>query len=499
MTSTSNITEVKTRISDRRSKIVATIGPATRGRDNLKQAIISGMNVARLNFSHGDHGVHLEVIKNIRELSQSLGAPVAILQDLQGPKIRVGKLEGGQVELKEGDPVDISTTIEIGNSKALSTDFKELPRACQPGTRILLDDGLLELSVTQVKEDVVTCEVIYGGVLKDRKGMNLPGANLPVEPMTEKDFDDLEFGLENGVDYVALSFVRKAQDVKKLREIINTKKPQTKIIAKIEMLEALENLVEIIEASDAVMVARGDLAIEVGPTQLPLAQKKIIAICNELGKPVITATQMLDSMVENPTPTRAEITDVANAILDGSDALMLSAESASGKYPFKCIQTMHEIILEVERTGGLYYDISLDERFTDVAQGIAASASLSALKLDASAIVCLTTTGKTATQIAHFRPKASIIACTNLTETLNRLELVWGIQTFSIARYNTTEEAMQEIEQMLIDYGISKPGDRVILTLGLPVHQGAKTNTLRVYTIGDLPKSKRALPLRFQS
>lgn len=486
-------------IAERRTKIVATIGPASRSREGLEKAIRAGMNVARLNFSHGRHEDHLEVIRHIRELSLELAAPVAILQDLQGPKIRVGKLKNGQVELKEGDEVKISTTLELGDEKVLTTDFKELPEACQPGTRILLDDGLLELTVLRVEKTEVTCRVVYGGLLKDRKGMNLPGAQLPVECLTDKDLEDLDFGLKNNVDYVALSFVRQGRDIQKLREIVQAKNPGTKIIAKIEMLEALQNLQEIITLSDGVMVARGDLAVEVGQTQLPLSQKRIIQMCNDIGRPVITATQMLDSMVENPRPTRAEITDVANAVLDGSDALMLSAESASGKYPFKCIQTMHEIILEVERTSDLYYNISLENEFVDVAESIGASASLSALKLNAPVIVCMSTTGKTAIQISNFRPKAQIVAATYVPETLNRLELVWGIQTLLIQRYKSSEEAMEQIEEKLLQYGLCQPGDKIILTMGLPVQQKAKTNTMRVYVAGHAKGAATQKPLRFQS
>jgi pyruvate kinase len=489
-------------LSERRTKIVATIGPATRSRENLEKAIRAGMNVARLNFSHGTQADHLEVLTNIRELSLELNAPVAILQDLQGPKIRVGKLKDGKVTLVEGAEVTISTTLEIGDAKTITTDFKELPESVKEGTKILLDDGLLELVVKSISKTEVVCKVIYGGELKDRKGMNLPGASLPVECMTDKDLEDLEFGLANNVDYVALSFVRRGSDIQKLRELVQAKNPGTRIIAKIEMLEALQNLVDIVTLSDGIMVARGDLAVEVGQTLLPLTQKKIIALCNEMGRPVITATQMLDSMVENPRPTRAEITDVANAVLDGSDATMLSAESASGKYPFRCIQTMHDIILEIERSSDMYYDISLDNEFLDVAESIAASASLSALKLNAPVIVCLSTTGKTAMQISNFRPRAKIVAVTHVAETLNRLELVWGIQTLSINPYKNSEEAMEQIERKLVQYGICKSGDKVILTLGLPVHQGAKTNTMRVFNVGSasVPAVKKAdLPLRFLS
>lgn len=488
-------------LASRRTKIVSTIGPATESKANLQKAIISGMNVARLNFSHGTQEQHLAVITNIRELSKELGAPVAILQDLQGPKIRVGKLEGGAVTLVEGAEVRISTSIAVGNQQVLSTDFKELPHVVKVGTRILMDDGLIELKVLSVSGDEVTAKVIYGGILKNRKGINLPGVPLPIDCMTEKDLEDLAFGLQQKVDYVALSFVRRGEDILRLRKIIQEKAPETRVIAKIEMIEALDNIVEIIELSDAIMVARGDLAVEVGAAQLPLAQKRIIGLCNEMGRPVITATQMLDSMVASPSPTRAEITDVANAVLDGSDALMLSAETASGAYPFKCIQTMHEIITEVEKTGRQYYDISLTSEFMETAEAIAGSASLCALKLDAPVIVCLTTTGKTATQISNFRPRAQIIACTYKSDTLNRLELVWGIQTLRIEPFTTSEEAMAQIEPLLLRFGLAKPNDKVIMTLGLPIAQGAKTNALRVYVVGQKELNGREIevPLRYRS
>jgi len=336
-------------LADRRAKIVATIGPATSSREALSQAIISGMNVARLNFSHGTHDDHFKVIQWIRELSREHRAPVTILQDLQGPKIRVGRFKEGSTQLTTGEIVYVSPSFEIGEGNKIPSDFKELPNACKPGTRLFIDDGLFELEVLSISGEVVECKVLFGGLLKDRKGMNLPGVTLPVDCLTEKDIIDLDFGLSQKVDYVALSFVRYPSDIKKLREIIDSKHPSARVIAKIEMLEAIENLEEIIEVSDAIMVARGDLAVEVGQTQLPGIQKRIISLCNKMRKPVITATQMLDSMVENPRPTRAEITDVANAVIDGSDALMLSAESASGKHPFKCIRTMHEIICEVTR------------------------------------------------------------------------------------------------------------------------------------------------------
>ncbi len=479
---------------------MATIGPATSSRENLEKAIRAGMNVARLNFSHGSHADHAAVIRHIRQLSRELKAPVAILQDLQGPKIRVGRFADGSIQLEPGQTITMTTDDVVGQPGLIPTDFKELPLACKPGTRILLDDGLIELRAESVKGNKIQATVVYGGELKDRKGINVPGAELPVEALTKKDLDDLEFGLKSAVDFVALSFVRRGADMTRLRELTDDLRPQTRLIAKIEMLEALSNLEDIVQKSDGVMVARGDLAIEAGQTQLPHTQKRIIRLCNKLGKPVITATQMLDSMVENPRPTRAEITDVANAVIDGSDALMLSAESASGKYPFKCIRTMHDIISEVERSGDLpYYDIGLNEEITEIPRAIAASACLTALKLQATAIVCLTTTGKTATMIANFRPKARVIAVIPDYESLSQLELCWGLQTITIRGYHSSEEAMRQIEERLLDYGLVQKGDRIVMTLGLPVQERAKTNSLRVYTVGHARNvvDEAEMPLRF--
>lgn len=490
-------------LADRRAKIVATIGPATKSEEALEKAVRAGMNVARLNFSHGSHADHLDVIHALRRVSLKLQAPVSILQDLQGPKVRVGKFENGSIEIKPGEVVQITTEVILGKPGLIPSDFKELPLVCKPGTKILLDDGLLELQVLKVHGNLVEAQVVYGGILKDRKGMNLPDVSLPVDAMTEKDLADLEFGLQNNVDYVALSFVRHGRDIRRLREIIEARKSSAKIIAKIEMLEALENLEEIVRLSDAVMVARGDLAVEVGQVRLPGMQKKIITLCNQLGRPVITATQMLDSMIENPRPTRAEITDVANAVLDGTDALMLSAESASGKHPFRAISTMHEIIVEVERTEEKYYKISLlENEFLSVPAAIAASACLSALKLNASAIVCLTTTGKTANIISGFRPRARILAVTENVEVLNRLELVWGIQTLSIRPYRTMDEILVQVDALLVENGLAKTGDRIIVTLGQPIENGSKTNSLFVHTVGAENVSRRAnaqLPLRCQT
>ncbi|MFK8136787.1 MAG: pyruvate kinase [Bdellovibrionales bacterium] len=487
-------------LSNRRAKVVATIGPASQDRSKLKELIEAGMNVARLNFSHGTHKDHLAVIKNIRELSHELRAPVCILQDLQGPKIRVGKFKDGEIFLEEGQKVVVTTRDVVGEPGLIPSDFKELIVDSKPGTRILLDDGLLELVVDSVDGMDLACNVVYGGVLKDRKGMNVPGANLSVDCLTEKDLKDLSFGLENQVDFVALSFVRSSKDMLKLKEIVQSKNPGTRIVAKIEMFEAIEDLVDIIKSSDGIMVARGDLAIEVGQARLAYLQKKIIRECNIHYKPVITATQMLDSMINNPRPTRAEVTDVSNAILDGTDALMLSAETASGKYPAKCIATMHEIALEIEEEAPRNLT-KTDSDIDSVPKAIAASACLTAEKLEAKAIICLTTTGRTATYITSHRPNSRVIAITNVEQTLNRLELVWGIQTLKIDKYNTSDEAMRQVETLLLKYGVLNAGDKIVMSMGLPVGDRTKTNSIRVYTVESegVRLIDSDLPLRFKS
>jgi len=489
-------------IADRRTKIVATIGPVTSSDEQIKSLILAGMNVARLNFSHGSYEDHLRVIKSIRRWSHELRAPVTILQDLQGPKIRVGKFKDGKINLSRGQLVTITIEPVIGNEGLIPSDFPEIVSSVEVGDHILLDDGLLSLRVTEIHEKELKALVIYGGVLKDRKGMNIPERTLKVNCLTEKDINDLEFGLKNDVDVVALSFVRFGKDIRELRERIEAAHSKVKICSKIEMREAIENLDEIIRLSDLVMVARGDLAVEVGQSKLPLFQKQIIQLANRYNKPVITATQMLDSMVSNPRPTRAEITDVANAVLDGADALMLSAETASGQYPIKCIETMDEIIREVELSSdSIYNKLSLESELLTDPSAIAASAAYTALKLNAKVIVCLSTSGRTAQIISGFRPKARLVAITDQFDVLNRMECVWGLQTLVVSSYKTMREVKAEIERILVEYGLAKPGDRIVMTLGLPIDEGAKTNTLHTWTILEQGYSRvenQSLPARFQ-
>lgn len=486
-------------LADRRVKIVATVGPASNSREVLKQLIESGVNVFRLNFSHGTHEDHLKVLQMVRSLSQELHAPVTVLQDLQGPKIRIGKLKSS-IELKEGSEVILNPDITEADNLKLPVDYKKLPEFCKPGMKVLLDDGLIEMTVLQVKGRDVHCRVIFGGELKERKGVNVPGAHFDIPCLTEKDLKDLEFGIKNQVDYIALSFVRHENDIIELRKILEKNNADIRICSKIEMLEALERLEQIVSKSDAVMVARGDLAVEVGQTQLPQIQKHLIDLCNRMAKPVITATQMLESMTKNPRPTRAEVTDIANAVLDGSDALMLSAESASGKYPVIAVKTMHEVISEVEKSIQHYYQMNLDQEFLSVAEGIAASACVTALKLNAKAIVCLTTSGKTARMISAYRPRSMLIAATHKPDVLNKLEIIWGLQTIVLNPYSTSDEVLEQIEKILLSFDLVEQGDIIVLTLGVPVADRGTTNSLRVYTIKGQSKAQasHSMPLRFR-
>lgn len=501
----------------RRAKIVATLGPTSCEEKTLKQLILSGTNVMRLNFSHGDYDFYKKVIKTIRKLSANLKIPVNILQDLQGPKIRIAKLDES-ISLKqnqkiifafEKDALSLKNTIkntkntEKNTSKntknttqlfknhsnvsdvIIPVDFKQVASTCKKGDRILIDDGLLELKVLDIKGVLLLCKVIYSGELKSRKGFCIPGAPLPLEALTKKDLKDLKFGLEQGVDSVALSFVRSPQDVLKLKKLlIKYKKKHVQVVSKIEMLEAINHLDEIVQLSDSVMVARGDLCVELGASRLPAVQKQIIALANHYNKPVITATQMLDSMIHNPRPTRAEITDVANSILDGTDAVMLSAETAQGAYPVKCVETMHHIILEAEKSLPDYKDLlSSADNIASTSEAIAASVCVSAKYLNAKAIICLTTTGQTAIHISSFRPKVPVIAATHLKNSLNQLALVWGVNSMFINTYKNSAEALKQIQKVLLKEAIVKKGDLVVLSLGLPVDKKASTNALRIHRI----------------
>lgn len=467
----------------RKTKIVATVGPASSSAKMLQRLMQAGVDVFRLNFSHGENSEKKELIDIIREVSGRLGIDVGILADLQGPKIRTGKMRDNAMILLKGETVTITTADVLGENGVIPTIYRELPRDVRPGSRILLDDGLLELKVSGVMGDDVLCVVITGGLLKNNKGINLPGVKVSAPSLTEKDRFDLSFCLNEDIDYVALSFVRTAEDVEELKRIISASGKQIPVIAKIEKPEALRNFDKILKVADAVMVARGDLGVEVQPEKVPVYQKKIIEACNQAGKPVITATQMLDSMVKNPRPTRAETSDVANAIIDGTDAVMLSAETASGDYPVESVETMVSVALEVEQTSFMRRSEQGPDHFRGVAQAVAESACRAAGAIKAKAIVVFTQSGSTAALISCFRPQTPIIAFTNSIEMRRRLSLFWGVRCTEVGIMENTDQQIFEVEKILLASGFHK-GDLVVITMGIPIETRGSTNLLKVHTLG---------------
>lgn len=478
----------------RRTKIVCTIGPATNSEERLEQLMRAGMNVARLNFSHATQNDHAIVIERIRNISARLGCAVAILQDLQGPKIRTGQLHGGQaLLLADGATVTITTRPIAGDSHTIATTYKPLPQDVKAGDRILLDDGLLELRVVSANETDVQCLVVHGGLLKEHKGINLPGVAVSAPALTEKDRDDLKFGVLHDVDYVALSFVRKPEDILEAKQLIRQiqahqvvgKHARTGIplIAKLEKPEAIARLDEILDVVDGIMVARGDLGVEMAPEKVPLIQKRIIARCNELGLPVITATQMLESMITNPRPTRAEASDVANAILDGTDAIMLSGETAAGAYPIESVQMMVRIALETE-AGNRTARQPQCQRLT---QAHAVSHAARALTEEASiqAVVVFTRSGASAHLISKDRPRTPILAYTPSEHVYRQLALWWGVWPYQIEMQGSTEELIAVVEQRLLDDKLVQRGEHVVIMGGLPIASRARTNFVKLHRVGD--------------
>ncbi|MFZ9981459.1 MAG: pyruvate kinase [Cyclobacteriaceae bacterium] len=472
------------KITFNKTKIVATIGPASNSKEMLRALIKEGVDVFRLNFSHGLHENHLKVIHAVRELNQEMGTHVALLQDLQGPKIRVNEVAEG-TELVAGQELIITTRELKGNNEIVSTSYQQLPNDVKLGDMILIDDGKIELEVLEVRGIDVITKVKYGGPLKSRKGINLPYTKVTAPSLTDKDREDLMFGLNNRIDWVALSFVRKASDIEELRKIVNAHNPATRIIAKIEKPEALENLDSIIEATDGVMVARGDLGVEIWMEEVPMVQKKIVEKCNCLSKPVIVATQMMESMIENPRPTRAETNDVANAVMDGADALMLSAETASGKYPLEVIRSMVRTIGSVEKQGQIFYRF----RPVDPASPVYINDSLilAACKLaqevNAKAIVGLTESGYTAFKASSHRPQTNIFAFTHNPAILNTLSLVWATKTYFYTKNSSTDETIADVESILKKDGHLQPGDVFISLTSIPIQEKNRTNMLKVNVV----------------
>lgn len=466
-----------------KTKIVATVGPASNTKEKLHELIVSGVNVFRLNFSHGTHEQHQEVINHIRELNNTFKYNVSILQDLQGPKIRIGSVENNGAEINEGDDFVITVEQEIeGNSERVSTTYTSLPRDVKAGDTILIDDGNIELRVYKVEGLEVHTKVVFGGIIKSRKGMNLPDTDISEPSLTKKDRKDLTFGLKNDVDWVAISFVRKPGDIQELKSIIKDAGKTSKVVAKIERPEAIKNIDGIVEESDALMVARGDLGVEIQMEDVPMHQKMIVKKCNAKAKPVIIATQMMESMIENPRPTRAEANDVANAVLDGADAVMLSAETASGKYPVQTIQSMTRIIRAVESSADIYnkyYTPDLKDRhFTSVM--LIESACKMASSSQAKAIVAMTNSGYTAFQLSSHRPESDIFAFTDNKSLLTTLNLVWGVRAYFYNKKHSTNATFKDMEEKLIKEGHLRKGSVFINTASMPFEAHKKTNVVKI-------------------
>ena len=470
----------------RKTKIVATIGPASSSPKIIDELLLAGANVFRLNFSHGTQEEHRAVISDIRGAALRLDLPVAILLDLRGPKIRTGLLEKGSIELKPGQMITITTEEIKGNERVISTTYKELPKDVKPGDRILIDDGLMEVKVKAVSGNNVDCEVVYGGILKESKGMNLPGVNVSAPSLSKKDMGDLDFGISQGVDYIALSFVRKSADVVELKNYLKKNGVDIPVIAKIEKPEALTNLEAILEESDGIMVARGDLGVELSPEEVPIAQKKMIAMANAAGKSVITATQMLESMITNPRPTRAEASDVANAVFDGTDALMLSGETAVGKYPVKAVEMMAKIAVEAEGPALKQQLVRRKKEMpSSFSQAVAFASYAAAGELHAKAVVVFSQTGSTAKLVSKLRPSTPIVAFTPLEETKRRLSLVWGVQPFCIEFGGHTDEMICRGEAALLNNGLAELGDTIVVVSGTKVGMRGATNMMKIDKIGS--------------
>src|SRR5713226_1621477 len=471
--------------SPRRAKIICTIGPACHSEAAMRDLLRLGMDVARLNFSHGTHEDHARNIERLRKAAAKENRTVCILQDLQGPKIRTGRLERHEpIELKSGSTVIITPRDIAGTPTRISTTFPDLAREVTAGARILLRDGLIELRVRTVRGKDVVCDVLNGGMLGEHQGINLPGTALSIPALTEKDRKDLEFGLKHGVDAVALSFVRSAADVNMVRQIVTGQGSDTPLIAKLEKPQAIDHLEEILEAADGVMVARGDLGVEMAPEKVPVIQKHVIRRAAEWRKPVITATQMLESMIENPRPTRAEASDVANAIFDGSDSVMLSAETASGHYPREAVAMMAKIVVEAESNMG---EFTLPRRRRDhhglsVAETICESIAHAAEDLPMGAIAVFTETGNTARMISKYRPQTPIYAFTHVASVVQRANLFWGVHPIRCRHAPSTDQMVQVAEKELLARRVLKPGAVLGVVAGTQQASGS-TNFMRLHTV----------------
>jgi len=475
----------------KKTKIVCTIGPASESEEILKELMLNGLNVARLNFSHGTHDEHKKRIDTIKRLREELDLPVAIMLDTKGPEIRIKTFKNGEVTLQAGDIFTLTTRDVEGDETIVSVTYEGLPNDVSKGTRILIDDGLVELEVLEIVNGTdIRCKVLNGGTIKNRKGVNVPNISINLPAVTEKDVEDIKFGIENDVDFIAASFIRRAEDVLQIRKILEDNGGEhIEIISKIENQQGIDNIDEIIEASDGIMVARGDLGVEIEAEKIPILQKQIIKKCNLAGKPVITATQMLDSMMRNPRPTRAEVTDVANAILDGTDAVMLSGETASGKYPVEAVKTMYNIAINTE-SSSQYLETLQSKRTLDnqisTTNAISKATCTTAEDLKASAIITATSSGYTSKAVSKFRPKSPIIAATTSEKVMRKLALVWGVYPVLAKKSENTDEVIDMSIHSAMMKGYVKEGDLIVITAGIPVGVSGTTNLIKVHTIGKV-------------
>ena len=474
-------------MNKRKTKIVATIGPVTSSKENLIKLIASGVNVCRLNFSHSTHEEHIEVIKNIREADKELGTHTAILGDLQGPKIRIGEVKDNNIELVPGAEIIITTNSIMGTEDKVSITYQGLPQDVKTGEQILLDDGKLMFEVISTNlKDEVKLKVIHGGYLSSKKAVNLPNTKISQPSLTEKDKKDLQVILEHNLDWIGLSFVRSPRDIIELKHIISQNKKQTKVVAKIEKPEAVIELENIVKESDAVMVARGDLGVEIPMQDVPLIQKKIITTCLNFAKPVIVATQMMESMTENAAPTRAEVNDVANAVMDGADAVMLSGETSVGKYPFTTVEAMCKIIKKIEADYEEMYSKEREpakdiERF--ITDSICFTSCRLASRVEATGIITMTHSGYTAYKISSQRPKAAVYVFSGNKKLLTQLSLVWGVTTFFYDKTVSTDHTIADIKYLLKKQGHVSKGDMIINTASIPIEESGKTNMMKMSVV----------------
>lgn len=469
----------------RKTKIICTIGPASESEEKLRELMIAGMNVARFNFSHGSHEEHKKKFDRVIKISNELGIPVATLLDTKGPEIRLKDIEGGKTELVAGQKFILTTEDILGNNEKVSITYKNLKNDISVGTTILIDDGLIEMVVDSIEETDIICTVVNGGPISNHKGVNVPGAVLSMPYISEVDRSDIMFGCDMGFDFIAASFVRCKEDILEVRKILDEHNSHMKIIAKIENMQGIENLEDILTVSDGIMVARGDMGVEIPMEEVPVVQKRMIKMAEAQGKHVVTATQMLDSMIKNPRPTRAEVADVANAIYDGTTAIMLSGESAAGLYPVEAVKTMSQIAERAEQ------DIDYNSRMKrrehidsfDVTTAISHATCTTAMDLKAAAIITVTISGFTAGMISRYKPSCPIIACSVSPRICRQLSLSWGVTPIWIARESTAEDLFDEAVRAAEEAGYIKKGDKVVLTAGVPLGVSGRTNMLRVVEV----------------